>query len=266
MRSGFHCLCRLSFLFFPRPPTRRHSHTVLPVSDCVSIPFALRPQHGNPGPPLPVICVRLLMMSRMNSMLISTAHTPIQCLFAGNISPYSQGQEHRIFLHFCTRTTTNSNFVHELIVCYEQTSSHTLWLEAFPCKPCKPKSEESCIKAPCAVLTGIIQCCDALCLFPPSKVFLVSASSWCYNNKSQFFHVLHTQPSSRTFWLMGKSEVSEISSSLCVLLILLPNLSNTGTPFQAPISPILKPSLQPSRSFLFFSVAHQMEELYGTWH
>jgi len=36
----------------------------------------LRSQHGTPGPPLPVICVRLMMMSRMNSMLFSTAHTP----------------------------------------------------------------------------------------------------------------------------------------------------------------------------------------------
>ena len=55
------------------------SFAVLPVSDCVSTPFALRPQHGTPGPSLP-ISVRLLMM---NSMQFSTAHTPIQCFFAG---------------------------------------------------------------------------------------------------------------------------------------------------------------------------------------
>jgi hypothetical protein len=31
-----------------------------------------------------VICVKLMMMSKMNSMLISTAHTPIQYVFAGD--------------------------------------------------------------------------------------------------------------------------------------------------------------------------------------
>jgi len=49
-----------------------------------------------------VICVKLMMMSRMNSMLICTAHTPIQYLFKGDISPHSQRQEHRMFLLFCT--------------------------------------------------------------------------------------------------------------------------------------------------------------------
>ena len=44
----------------------------------------------------------------MNSMLFSTAHTPIQCLFAGDMSPYSQRLEYRMFLLFCTRTATNS--------------------------------------------------------------------------------------------------------------------------------------------------------------
>jgi len=102
------------------------SFAVLPVSDCVStLPFALRPQHGTPAPPLPVNYVRLMMMSRMNSMLLSTAHTPIQCLFAGDMSPYSQRQEHRKFLLFCTRTTTL--FFSALInVFYEQVSSRTL--------------------------------------------------------------------------------------------------------------------------------------------
>jgi hypothetical protein len=115
------------------------SFTVLPVSDCVSTPFALRPQHGTPGPPLSVICVKLMMMSRMNSMLFFTAHTLTQCLFAGGMSPYSQRQEHGMFLLVYTRTTTDSIFfLHELIVFYEQASCRTLWLKAFSCKPCKP--------------------------------------------------------------------------------------------------------------------------------
>jgi len=34
-----------------------------------------------------------MMMSRMNSMLFSTADHPTQCLFTGDTSPYSQRQE-----------------------------------------------------------------------------------------------------------------------------------------------------------------------------
>jgi hypothetical protein len=33
-------------------------------------------------------------------------HPPIQCLFAGDMSPYSQRQQHRMFLHFCTTGRT----------------------------------------------------------------------------------------------------------------------------------------------------------------
>jgi len=41
----------------------------------------------------------------------STAHTPIQCLFAGDMSPYPYKHEHRMFLPpVCARTTANSNF------------------------------------------------------------------------------------------------------------------------------------------------------------
>jgi len=50
------------------------------------------------------------VMSRMNSMQFSNAHTPRQCLFAKDMSHYSSRQEHRMFLHFCTRTTTHSVF------------------------------------------------------------------------------------------------------------------------------------------------------------
>ena len=100
------------YMFLDLP--RDMSFAVLPVSDCVSIPFALRPQHGTPPPPPPVICVKLMMMSRMISMLISTAHTPIQCLFAGDTSPYSQ--EHRMFSLFCTTSNKLYFFLHELFL------------------------------------------------------------------------------------------------------------------------------------------------------
>ena len=81
--------------------SHKMSFAVLPVSDCVSTPFALRPQHGAPPPPLPVICAKLMMMSRMNRQhaIFHCTH-PIQCLFAGDMSPYSQRQEHRMFLLF----------------------------------------------------------------------------------------------------------------------------------------------------------------------
>jgi len=44
-------LPKYTFLDLPRM-----SFTVLPVSDCVSTPFALRPQHGTPPPPLCDLC------------------------------------------------------------------------------------------------------------------------------------------------------------------------------------------------------------------
>jgi len=122
-----HCLPkRLWLLVLPTAFPTTYSQTshkisfaVLPVSDCVSTPFALRLQHGTPGPPLPVICVRLMTMSRMNSMLFSTA----QCLFAGGMSACSQRREHRMFLHFCTRTTTNSIVSTLTDFFYEQAST-----------------------------------------------------------------------------------------------------------------------------------------------
>jgi len=76
--------------------------------------------------PLPVISVRLMMMSRMNSMLLSTADHPTQCLFTGETSPYSQRQEQDVstLLHQNNKKVHFS--LHELIVFYEQASSHTL--------------------------------------------------------------------------------------------------------------------------------------------
>jgi len=65
------------------------------------------------------------MMSRMKSMLYSTAHTPIQCLFAGDMSPYSQRQEHRMFTYLHQNNKKFDFFLHELIVFYEL-SSRTL--------------------------------------------------------------------------------------------------------------------------------------------
>ena len=105
---GYSFSLQPSQVHVPRPPTRCHSQCCAPVLDCVSTPFAFNCNIMEPHvlAPLPVISVRLMMMSRMNSMLFSTAHTPIQCLFAGDISPYPQRQEHRMFLLFCTRTTT----------------------------------------------------------------------------------------------------------------------------------------------------------------
>ena len=83
------------------------SFAVLAVSDCVSTPFALRPQHGTPAPPLPVICVKLMMMSRMNSMLFSTAHTPIQS------PPYCVSSQEIWVLILKGKSTGCSYFLHQ---------------------------------------------------------------------------------------------------------------------------------------------------------
>ena len=107
--------------------SHKMSFAVLPVSDCVSTPFALRPQHGAPPPPLPVICAKLMMMSRMNSMLFSCIH-PHTVNRRRNESLFLEARAQ--FLPFCTRTTTNSNFF-----CMNEQASSTLWLKAFPCKP-----------------------------------------------------------------------------------------------------------------------------------
>jgi len=99
-------------------PSHKMSFAVLPVSGCVSTPVALRPQHGTPAPPLPVICVRLMMMSRMNSMLFSCIH-PHTVNRRRNESLFLEARAQ--FLPFCTRTTTNSNFF-----CMNEQASSTL--------------------------------------------------------------------------------------------------------------------------------------------
>ena len=70
------------------------------------------------------------MMSTL-SMLFSTAHTPIQFLFAGDMSPYSQRQRAQDISTFLQQNNKILFFLHELIVVYEQAS--TSWLKAFPC-------------------------------------------------------------------------------------------------------------------------------------
>ena len=108
---------------------------------CVFTPLALRPQHETPGPPLPVICVRLMMISRMiSSMLLYTANTPLQCLFAGDMSPYSQRQEHRMFLIFRTRTTTSKLYFFYMNWFFFMSRLAVAGFDwrPFLVKPCKP--------------------------------------------------------------------------------------------------------------------------------
>jgi hypothetical protein len=113
------------------------SFAVLPVSDCVCTPFALRPQHrkirpqhGTPAPPLPVICVRLVMMSRMNSMLFSTAHPHTVSLCRKYESLFSEARAQDVFsfLHHVTPKVWQRwhHLSCTMIVFYEQASSHTL--------------------------------------------------------------------------------------------------------------------------------------------
>ena len=119
--------------------SHKMSFTVLPVSNCVSTPFNLRPQHGTPATPLPVIFVKLMMMSRMNSMLFSTAHTHPHTVSLRrryeSLFSEARAQDVITILYPEQQQTT---YLFLLIVFYEQPSSRTLWLKAFPCKPCKP--------------------------------------------------------------------------------------------------------------------------------
>ena len=48
---GYSFSLQPSQVHVPRPPTRCHSQCCAPVLDCVSTPFALRPQHGTPVSP-----------------------------------------------------------------------------------------------------------------------------------------------------------------------------------------------------------------------
>jgi hypothetical protein len=119
--------CQVMFLDLPRDVI-----AVLPVLDCVSTHFALRPQHGTPPPSLPVICVKLMICPGWTA-----------CYFPLHKPPYNvssqeiwvlipRGKSTGCFLLFCTRTTT----LYFFYMNYEQTSSRTLWLKAFSCKPC----------------------------------------------------------------------------------------------------------------------------------
>jgi len=86
------------------------SFAVLPVFDCVSTPSVVRLWHGTPGLPLLVIRVKLKMMSKMSSMSFFTARTLMWFVFAGDLRPYSQRQECRTYLPFCTRKNNKLNF------------------------------------------------------------------------------------------------------------------------------------------------------------
>ena len=63
------------------------------------------------------------------------------------------------------------------------------------------------VQADAWLFTDFIQLSQtALCLYSLSKVLFVGATSLVLQQQlSQFLHVLHTQPSSRTFWLMALS-------------------------------------------------------------
>jgi len=107
-----------SFLTFLEMP-----FAVWLVSDFVSTPFALKQQFVFPPLPLLATCVRLMMMSRMKHMF-SLLHAPSDgfspqevhaLIFTDRISGCV------CFLH----QENNHLFIHELILLYEQASSHT---------------------------------------------------------------------------------------------------------------------------------------------
>jgi len=122
------------FLNLPRDAIRS--------TDFVSTPYdVLRQRHEIKVIPPPVTCV-MLMISKMSSMSFFTAPIPTWFLSAGNTYGmhlcFSQ-QELTMCSLSWARTITSFIFSsYELMAFYDQASSHTSWLKAFLCKPCKP--------------------------------------------------------------------------------------------------------------------------------
>jgi len=106
-------------LDLPRDVIANVKFAVWLALDFVSTPFALKPQLEIPPIPLRATYVRLMMMSRMKTCSLSL-HAP-----SDNFSPQEvcllifHRQDVSAFLR------QENNKLHELVLLYEQTSSHT---------------------------------------------------------------------------------------------------------------------------------------------
>jgi hypothetical protein len=90
----------------PRPPTRCHLQCCSFQTACPHPPFEIATWNPRSSPTCD-LCEADDDVQDEQHVIFHCTH-PIQCVFAGDMSPYSQRQEHRMFLLFCTRTTTNS--------------------------------------------------------------------------------------------------------------------------------------------------------------
>jgi hypothetical protein len=91
--------------------------------------------------PFFIICTVLGCLVRSQHNAISHCTHPLTVSLRRKYeSLFSEASlwEHRMFLLFCNRATTNSIFF--CLNCSEKGSSRMLWLKAFPCKLCKPCS------------------------------------------------------------------------------------------------------------------------------
>ena len=114
IQDGMHCpQKRLWILVLPTafPTTcsltsHEMSFTVLPVSDCVSTPFALRPQHGTPGPSLPVICADDAVQDEQHAIFHCTQPHTVS-LRRRYESLFSEARAQGVVFLFCTHQSNN---------------------------------------------------------------------------------------------------------------------------------------------------------------
>ena len=104
------------------------SFAVLPVSDCVhTLRFETATWNLSSSLSCDLCEVDDDVQDEQHANFHCIAHTLVQYLLAGDMSPYSQRQEHRMFLLFCTRTTTNSYpILHELVEMLESLISRII--------------------------------------------------------------------------------------------------------------------------------------------
>jgi len=94
------------------------SFAVLPVSDWVSTPFALRPQHGTPGPSLPVICADDAVQDEQHAIFHCTQpHTVSLRRRYESLFSEARAQDVSTLTHESNNTIF---FLHEPIVINEQ--------------------------------------------------------------------------------------------------------------------------------------------------
>ena len=171
-------------------------------------------------------------MSRMKKTFSSAAHTPRRFLSVERTKLLC-----RMCLRFCINNTTNSIFLHELLLLYEQASSHISWMKAlsttflglwtYLCLSGKSASDQPNNLAeghfpPHVTMAGHNQCS----LLQPVSLLLIRGhlSLWTYK-----FVAGRNQPTSnvfKTFFFPLTSELMgfyihlfHVSSSYCFLCL-----------------------------------------------